>query len=104
MTVRQPFHEFLDSGAGPSTPRGQGRGRGGRGYNNDARGVFLGRPRGRGGSQSTDYSNVPFDYDKIGKQSYVPLSGTSIALARSAADVDRLQRHAVWSEERYSFA
>ncbi|WVR05912.1 hypothetical protein IAU60_002938 [Kwoniella sp. DSM 27419] len=87
--ARQSFHDFINSGD-PSTPRGRGRG----GF----RGGSAGRGGGRGGSSGggtfgsggrtlggvpknsykADYSNVPFDYEKINNQKYTKMEGFSV--------------------------
>ena len=80
---KQAFGDFLSLQAGPSTPRGRGRGGGTRG----GRGGFGG---GRGGatvakrSYNADYTNVGFDYDAINKQGYRKMEGELIPAVNAA--------------------
>lgn len=70
MSQKQSFADFLASG-NPYGGKNRGRGGSNRGRGGGGRGGFYGNASKK--AYNADYSNVPFDYDKINSQHYKKL-------------------------------
>lgn len=76
MSQKQSFADFLASG-NPYGGKNRGRGGSSRGRGGGSRGGFYGNASKK--TYNADYSNVPFDYDKINSQHYKKLEPASVA-------------------------
>lgn len=76
MSQKQSFADFLASGS-PYGGKNRGRGGSSRGRGGGGREGFYGNASKK--AYNADYSNVPFDYDKINSQHYKKLEPASVA-------------------------